>query len=71
MDVVIPDLVYTVESVFVLCKKITALCLLVLLLYVPGNSYGHGGTVSSPNHTFSWESLNKQLASALCTYFCL
>ena len=24
------------------------------------NSYGHGGTVSSPNHTFSWASLNKQ-----------
>ena len=25
-----------------------------LLLYVPSpNSYGHGGTVSSPNHTFS------------------
>ena len=23
------------------------------------NSYGHGGTVSSPNHTFSWASLNK------------
>ena len=25
------------------------------------NSYDHGGTVSSPNHTFSWASLNKQL----------
>ena len=24
------------------------------------NSYGHGGTVSSPKHTFSWASLNKQ-----------
>ena len=23
-----------------------------VLLYVPGNSYGHVGTVSSPNHTF-------------------
>ena len=23
-----------------------------LLLYVPGNSYDHVGTVSSPNHTF-------------------
>ena len=22
-------------------------------------SYGHGGTVSSPNHIFSWEGLNK------------
>ena len=27
------------------------------------NSYGHGGTVSSPNYTFSWASLNKQLTS--------
>ena len=25
--------------------------LFVLLLYVPGNSYSHSGTVSSPNHT--------------------
>ena len=35
------------------------------------NSYGHGGTVSSPNHTFSWASLNKRLTSALCTFFCV
>ena len=27
------------------------------------NSYGHGGKVSSPNHTFSWASLNKWLTS--------
>ena len=27
------------------------------------NSYGHCWTVSSPNHTFSWASLNKQLTS--------
>ena len=33
------------------------------------NSYGHGGTVSSPSHTFSWASLNKQLTSSSCTYF--
>ena len=33
------------------------------------SSYGHGGTVSSPNHTFSWASLNKQLTSTSCTYF--
>ena len=33
------------------------------------NSYGHGATVSSPNHTFSWASLNKQLTSTSCTYF--
>ena len=33
------------------------------------NSYGHCGTVSSPNHTFSWAGLNKWLTSNLCTYF--
>ena len=33
------------------------------------NSYGHGGTVRSPNHNFSWASLNKQLTSTSCTYF--
>ena len=27
------------------------------------NSYGHGGTVNSFYHTFSWASLNKQLTS--------
>ena len=42
-------------------------CLFVLLLFVPVNSYGHGGTVSSPNHTFSWASLNKRL-TILCTH---
>ena len=34
-----------------------------LLLYIPVNSYGHGGKVSSPNYTFSWSSLNKRLTS--------
>ena len=33
------------------------------------NSYGHDMTVSSPNHTFSWASLNKQLTSTWFTYF--
>ena len=33
------------------------------------NSYGYCGTVSSPNHTFSWAGLNKRLTSNLCTYF--
>ena len=33
------------------------------------NSYGHCGTVSSLNHTFSWAGLNKGLTSNLCTYF--
>ena len=42
----------------------SVLFLLVLLLYVPQlNRYGHGGTVSSPDHTFSWASLNKHLTS--------
>ena len=36
-------------------------CPLDLLLYVPVKSYGHYRTVSSPNHTFSWASLNKRL----------
>ena len=31
-------------------------------------SYGHGGMVISPSHTFSWASLNKQLTSTSCTY---
>ena len=33
------------------------------------NSYGHWGTVSSPNHTSSWAGLNKRLTSNSCTYF--
>ena len=37
-------------------------CLFGLVLYIPVNSYGHVGTVSSPNHTFfSWVRLTKQL----------
>ena len=33
------------------------------------NIYGHCGTVSSPNHTFSWAGLNKRITSNSCTYF--
>ena len=33
------------------------------------NSYGHGGMVISPNHTFFMGKLNKQLTSTLCAYF--
>ena len=40
-----------------------------LILCVPVNNYGHVGTVSSPNQTFSWASLTKQLDCTLCTYF--
>ena len=34
-------------------------CLFVMLLYVPVNSFCNGGKVSSPNHTFSWASLEQ------------
>ena len=34
-------------------------CLFVLLLYVPVNSYGHYEMVSSPKHTFSWTSIEQ------------
>ena len=44
-------------------------CVFVLLLYYPVNSYGHGETASSPNKTFSWANLNKWLTSNGCTYF--
>ena len=40
-----------------------SLLLFSLMLYVPVNSYGHVGVVSSPNHTFSWASLTKRLTS--------
>ena len=32
-------------------KHTQVICLFGLMLYVPVNSYGHIGTVSSPNHT--------------------
>ena len=53
------------------CVKISEYppCLFVCCFTSQVNSYGHGGMVSSPNHTFSWASLNKQFTSTLCTYF--
>ena len=33
-------------------KQVLFVCLFVLLLLSQVNSYGHGGTVSSPNRTF-------------------
>ena len=36
----------------VISIKVLFVCLLGLMLYVPVNSYGHVGMVSSPNHTF-------------------
>ena len=44
-------------------------CLSCFCLTSQVNSYGHGGTVSSPNHTLSWANLNKQLTSTSCTYW--
>ena len=46
-------------------------CLLGLRFYIPVKVYGHVERVSSPNNTFSWASLTKQLTSTLCKYFCL
>ena len=47
----------------------TLFVLFLLQITSQVKSYGHGRTVSSPHHTFSWASLNKQLTSTLCTYF--
>ena len=41
---------------------------IVPVCFVAVNSYGHYRTVSSPNHTFTWASLNKRLTSTSCTY---
>ena len=63
---------YVKGSVFIAKTKSSVrpmVILFALLLYVPINSYGHCGTVSSPNHTFSWVSLNKLLTSTSCTCF--
>ena len=36
-----------------LCRfQVALICLFVLMLYIPVNSYGNAWTVSSPNHTF-------------------
>ena len=42
-------------------------CLFVCCFTSQVNSYGHCGTVSSPNHTFSWAGLNKRLLNLLNT----
>ena len=46
-----------------------SICLFVCCFTSHVNSYGHCGTVSSPNHMFSWAGLNKRLTSNSCTYF--
>ena len=40
---------YSEQENYLICL----FCLFGLMLYIPVNSYGHVGTVSSPNHTFS------------------
>ena len=61
---------YITKGVYYTIDKETNICLFLLCCFMSQvNSYGHGGTVSSPYHTFSWASLNKQLTSTLCTYF--
>ena len=50
-------------------NDVSFFCLFVLLLYIPSQHLWLSGMVSSPNHTFSWASLNKRLNSTLCTYF--
>ena len=49
-------------------ERIKVLVWFGLILYVPVNSYGHVGMVTSPNHTFSLASLTKRLTSTSCTY---
>ena len=46
------------------CKVVCLFCCFTSQV----NSYGHCGTASSPNHTFSWAGLNKRLTSNSCTY---
>ena len=41
-----------------------------LKLHVPVNSYGLVEMVSSPNHTFSWANLIKQLVQRAHTFSC-
>ena len=60
-----PDILLGLISVKNVCKFVCLFCCFTSQV----NSYGHCGTVSSPNHTFSLASLNKQLTSTLCTYF--
>ena len=50
-------------TLYKLFAKTVVLCFVCLFCFFTSqvNSYGHCGTVSSPNHTFSWASLNKQV----------
>ena len=62
---------FNVESTYEIPDLYMHFSLFGLMFYIPVNSFGHVETVNSPNHTFSWASLTKQLTSTLCTYFCL
>ena len=63
-------LVHTTPPLIVkLCRRFVTLVCLFCCCTSQVNSYAHGGLVSSPNHTFSWASLNKRLTSTSCIYF--
>ena len=47
------------SNIFNFHLHVTLASLFVLLLYIPVNSYGHGGMVSSPNHTFFQDKLEQ------------
>ena len=71
-----PNLIIWVVGIysFAKLKKMDFTCLFVCFVCFccftsHVNSYGHCGTVSSLNHTFSWAGLSKRLTSNLCTYF--
>ena len=62
--------VFSVFRLLCLCARLFMCALFVFCCFTSQvNSYGHCGTVSSLNHTFSWAGLNKRLTSNLCTYF--
>ena len=77
MVLVIATLILACQSVLLVAVlSILACQSMVLVLFVcfccftsHVNSYGHCGTVSSLDHTFSWAGLRKRLTSNLCTYF--
>ena len=54
---------FFVENFFFLHVQIICFVCLFCCFMSQVNSYGHGGAVSSPNHTFSWASLSKQLTT--------
>ena len=56
------------KKILRVCKTISFVCLFCCFTS-QFNSYGHGWTVSSPNHTLSWASLKKYLTSTSCTNF--